>query len=143
MLLLAAVFLGHGLQCGSAAGDTGRPGVHPQASVVLAAGSGHVTPTAAGHGPGVAATAQPAAHHDATPAATAGRAPGHGHGPPGHLWGVCLAVLAAGLAVLVALAADRPLRPVPRAAWPAWLRDLRWPAPPRPPDLFALCVLRT
>ena len=145
MLLLAAVFLGHGLQCGSVAGGATH-GVHggdiPAVSVALTAADAHLTGSAAVHGADFPATAPPVADHDAVPT-TAGSAPEHGHGLPGHLWAVCLAVFAAGLAVLLALAGQRLLRPALPAAWPAWLRHLRRLAPPRPPDLFSLGVLRT
>ncbi|MGY1682428.1 hypothetical protein [Geodermatophilus sp. SYSU D01176] len=142
-LLFAAVLLGHGLQCGSAA-DGVVHGVHggdaAALSVALTAIDAHLSGSAADHGADVSATAPPATHHDAAPATTAGSAPGHWHGLPGHLWAVCLAVLAAGLAILLALAALR--QPWPTAS-PVRLRGLFWPTPPRPPDLFSLCVLRT
>ncbi|SDM08475.1 hypothetical protein SAMN05660642_01598 [Geodermatophilus siccatus] len=142
VLLLAAVFLGHGLQCGPGSGGAAHAGhgVDTAVAAAVTAADTHLTPSAVGHGGGAAA---PIAHDDAARAATAGSAPGHWHGLPGHLWAVCLAVLATGLAVLLSLAARRLLRQAPPAALPAWLRGLPRPAPARPPDLFSLCVLRT
>ncbi|WP_100501205.1 hypothetical protein [Geodermatophilus chilensis] len=146
VLLLAAVFLGHGLQCGSPAGGAAH-GAHdsdtPAVLVTLPATDAHLTPSAAGHGSEASVMAPLVAHHDAAPTTTVGSTPGHWHGLPGHLWAICLAVLAAGLAVLLILAARRLLRPAPSAPLPAWLRGLSWPAPLRPPDPFSLCVLRT
>ncbi|MGX5653662.1 hypothetical protein ACWKWC_02700 [Geodermatophilus nigrescens] len=156
MLLLAAVFLGHGLQCGSAADHTATAGaetahvaaVHDgralTASVVRPAGDAHLTGSAAGHVPAAAAATAPAPQLIAGAAAfevTAGPAPGHWHGPPGHLWMVCLAVLAAGMTVLLALLTPRLLG----LAAPAAARLRRGaicPALLRPPDLSSLCVLR-
>ena len=147
LLLLAAVFLGHGLQCGSpseGAAHAGHGGDVPTVSVTIAAAGAHLTATAAVGGADAEASAPPTRHSDAAPATTAGSAPGHWHGLPGHLWAVCLAVLAAGLAVLLVLTGPRLLRRrTPPAASPSWLRGLSWPVPPRPPDLFCLCVLRT
>jgi hypothetical protein len=60
----------------------------------------------------------------------------------GHLWALCLAVLAAGLAVLLlalvrrSLAIRLPL--LPRAIG----RALGSFSPPRPPDLYSLCLMR-
>jgi hypothetical protein len=54
---------------------------------------------------------------------------------------VCLAVLAAGLAVLLAVLAPRLLRLVAPAA-ARLRRGAVWPALLRPPDLSSLCVLR-
>ncbi len=147
LLLLAAVFLGHGLQCGSPSDGAAHAGPDrdiPTMSVTIAAAGVHLTATAAGHGADSAASAPPTTHSGTSPATTAGSAPGHWHGLPGHLWAVCLAVLAAGLAVLLVLTGPRLLRQrTPPAASPSWLRGLSWPAPTRPPDPFCLCVLRT
>lgn len=116
-LLLAAVFLWHGLQCEAFAGP---------------AHTGHVASAEQpSHGAGIptAAAAPTGAAEDP-------------HGVTGHLWAVCLAVLAVGLAVLLAVPALRGVRrarPGPRPSWP---HGLPWPVRPRPPDLLALCVLR-
>jgi hypothetical protein len=141
VLLLAAVFFGHGLQCGPA-GGAAHAGSGGDTAVVAAAGGAHLA--LADHGLGVP---DPAVFSDASsdsaPAAAVGSAPGHWHGLPGHLLAVCLAVLAAGLAGLLVLAAFPALRQTAQTGLPAWLRGLSWPVPLRPPDLFTLCVLRT
>ncbi|SOC46306.1 hypothetical protein SAMN05660748_0164 [Blastococcus aggregatus] len=148
LFLLAAVFALHGLQCTAAGTDH-------------AAGHGVVTGTLApagllGGGALTSATATPADAHGAhadplativAAAPTAGLlAAGHGStpvGPGGHLWTLCLAVLAAGLAVLlVSLLPRTPALPGPprarlRTRLPTGL------APLQPPDLHALCLLRT
>ena len=158
LLLLAAVFAMHGLQCTAAGAD--HAAGHGAAAVALAPaglldGGAHTsassTPTDA-HGahpdttPMIVAAAPPAgllaaaappasllaAGHDSTPAE-----------PGGHLWTLCLAVLAAGLAVLLTLLLPR----TPALLDPPWARlRTRLPAglaPLRPPDLHALCLLRT
>ena len=61
-----------------------------------------------------------------------------------HLWAACLAVLLAGMTLLVSAALLRraevaPVRgPTARLRWPSG-----WVHLPRPPDLFELCLLRT
>ncbi|MGY2080631.1 hypothetical protein [Modestobacter sp. SYSU DS0657] len=154
LLLLAAVFAMHGLQC-TAAGTEHAAG-HGTAAVAAA-------PTGLLEG-GLhtgAVSLAPQAHssvHDgehgsvhlsatmvaATPVAGL-LAADHGSAPAGavgHLWALCLAVLAAGLAVLLALLLPRLLTLLP-AAW-ARLRmhASAGLAPLRPPDLHALCLLR-
>ena len=140
LVVLAGVFAMHGLQCTS-----------------------HDLHTPAGHGAGatLVSLSLPAAVDavdpgppDALDGSGASAAPDHGEhaasppaldGPssplPADFWIACLAVLAAGLALLTAF-----LR-----AWPAadglapWVPVPRWVSVPtllRPPDLFALCVLR-
>ena len=84
----------------------------------------------------------PAAEHDAAPTTATGGTQGHWHGLPSHLLAACLAVLAAGLAVLLVLAALGLVRLVLAVARRSCVRDLPRPAPPRPPDLLSLCVLR-
>jgi hypothetical protein len=144
VLLLAAVFLGHGLQCSPAAGHTTNA-VHgegsPTASSALTATDTHRTdPTAhAAESPAMAAPAAPA---DATLATTVNSTPGHWHGLPGHLWMVCLAVLAAGLAVLLAVLAPRLVGLASPLTALSELHGARWPTPLRPPELSSLCVLR-
>ncbi len=145
-LLLAAVLLGHGLQCGSpsdGAADAGHDRDIPTVSAPMAAAGVHLTATAADHGADSSASAPLTTHSGASPATTTGSAPGHWHGLPGHLWAVCLAVLAAGLAVLFVLTGPRLLRRrTPPTASPSWLSGLSWPASAAP-DPFRLCVLRT
>jgi hypothetical protein len=151
VLLLAAVFLGHGLQCGSASEHTATAhtatahgGGSLTASGAAPAADIHLTAPTAGHAADTAVMAAPAAHLTtgaATSGVTADHAPGHWHGLPGHLWAVCLAVLAAGLAVLLAVLAPRLLGPASSVA-ARLRRGAVWPALLRPPDLFSLCVQR-
>ena len=66
--------------------------------------------------------------------------PGHGIGA--HLWSLCLAVLA-GMALLGALMVAGRLTAAIAGTAVRLLRGIgRWPGPPRPPDLAALCLLR-
>ncbi|MCF6509741.1 hypothetical protein E9549_20435 [Blastococcus sp. MG754426] len=150
LLLLAAVFAMHGLQCTTAATEH-APG-HGAAAIAAALPgppegglhTGAVSPDLSAHSSdhgsvhstaATVATAPPAgllgAGHDGAPAAAGG-----------HLWALCLAVLAAGLAVLLTLVLPRLLTLLP-AAW-ARLRTHVSPglAPLRPPDLHSLCLLR-
>jgi hypothetical protein len=125
LLLLAAVFAMHGLHC-AAAESSAPSGAHgtihavdhmttpPLAAAVTAATAG--VPLGVGH--------------DSTP-----------HGA-GHLWALCLAVLAAGLAVLLLALVRRStairLPLLRRATGQAW----EWLSPPQPPDLYSLCLMR-
>jgi hypothetical protein len=142
LLVLAAVFAMHGLQC--MAGGSGMDRGHAPASLVQPAGlliddlsvqrdTGPST-TARAFGP-----ERLGAHGDPAPVASTSSYP---TGSLDHLWTVCLAVLSAGLAVLLivlvhALTAGRlpALHPDVRP-WPPALHPLR------PPDPFFLCVLR-
>ena len=150
VLLLAAVFLGHGLQCAT----TGNGATHVGTAVgaghavsaddglsatAVAVGAAHAQPTASVT---VHTGTAPATEHDVAPAATTGGTQGHWHGLPGHLLAACLAVLAAGLAILLVLAALGLVRLVLAAARRSCVRGLPWLVPPRPPDLLSLCVLR-
>lgn len=149
LLLLAAVFAMHGLQCLSA--GTEHTAGHRAAAVAAAPaglleGGSHpamVDPGLDAHSgvdDGPHATVMVAA------ALSAGLLTAdHGSMPAGagvHLWALCLAVLAAGLAVLFALLLPRLLTLLP-AAW-ARLRThaSAGPALLRPPDLHVLCLLR-
>jgi hypothetical protein len=147
LLLLAAVFAMHGLQC--TAPGTGHAAGHDAAAVAPApaglldggARTGATSTPSDAHGAlldttaMVGAAAAPAgllAGHDSTPA-----------GAGGHLWTLCLAVLAAGLAALVTLLLPRTpaLLGQPRAR--LRIRPPAGLAPLRPPDLHVLCLLRT
>ena len=65
-----------------------------------------------------------------------------GHGVDSHVLAACLAVLLAALTLLAAaVATGQRARPVLRG--PTVRRRSGWTVPPRPPDLFALCLLRT
>ncbi len=148
LLLLAAVFAMHGLQCTAAGTDHAAGHGAATAAPAPAGLLGNGAHTGATNTP----TDVPGAHVDtlvmvvaAAPAAGL-LAAGHDSTPVGaggHLWTLCLAVLAAGLAALLVLLLPRtPTLPGPPRAW---LRT-RLPtglAPLRPPDLNALCVLRT
>jgi hypothetical protein len=138
LLLLAGVLAVHGLQC---AADGGHGATHvPAASVVL-------TTLSTGHAdaaPAVTALVAPASgeHTSATTTATAGdRGTGAPHESAGHLWTACLAVLAAAFAVLLAVLLARPAQLLRQALAHARAR-LGSLAPPRPPDLSVLCLLR-
>lgn len=129
VVLLAVVFLMHGVP---ATAQHSVPSPHVEMSADLAG------PDGAGTRP-VAVMAQPAAAHGAEQA-------DHGtssHSTASHAWNACLAVLLVGMALLVALAVRR------RPALPDYPAALRLrgsgacTAPLRPPELSALCVLRT
>ena len=138
LLVLAAVFAMHGLQCasdtshhltGQGVGSTvmsmSLPG--PFAAVDQAFVPELTPPEAPGH----------AAHMAPRPAPD-----GASSDLPADFWAVCLAVLSAGLALLAAvLLRARALAwaRAPAARRQAWVSA---PALRRPPDLFALCVLR-
>ena len=65
-----------------------------------------------------------------------------GHGLDSHVLAACLAVLLAALTLLAAaVGMGQRARPVLRV--PTVRRRSGWTVPPRPPDLFVLCLLRT
>ncbi|MCW2741628.1 MAG: exported protein of unknown function [Blastococcus sp.] len=135
LLLLAAVFSMHGVQCVAAHGEDGHGSTGSiTAALVESAAS---APVAMGHQvsgdvPRVAPLAAIAVlPHDSSTGDDAG------------LWAVCLAVLMTGVVLLIAVALVRreaafllPARAVP-ALW-----HTGWSRLPRPPDLSALCLLR-
>jgi hypothetical protein len=138
LLLLLAVVTAHALQCTAA--DGGAAPVPPIAMVAFAgpaAGDDH--PANSGH-----LAAPPATDHAVATASVFGgahdTAPGHA---AGHLWTVCLAVLAAGLAVLLLLLEPRSVHLAPAALTRALGRAAGSLPLPRPPDLHALCLQRT
>lgn len=130
MALLAALFLMHG----SPALATEQEAVprFQVATPTLEGGVGHLSVAALSSAD--AATAHEGARTD------------HGstsHTTASHLWKACLAVLLMGM-VLFAEAAFRRLPPsADRWVIPRVLGSTDWVHPPRPPDLAALCVLRT
>ena len=132
LLVLAAVFAMHGLQC--AAGD-GDGSAAASAHVVSPAHLGAVVLTAPG----------PAHVGEMSVAGTPDEPmPGHGgapHDTAAHLWTLCLAVLAAALAVLLTWLVPRARHLSAPALGYARARLLSL-APPRPPDLSAVCLLR-
>ncbi len=141
LLLLAAVFAMHGVQCMAAGSalDHGSTSLGAVASVGAPATAVHVGGVAeARPDHGLVAAAHGAEDVGAT-GSTGGSAPWH----DAHVLAVCLAVLLAGLTILGASALRRggavPLvRGSPMSArWPTG-----WARQPRPPDLSALCLLR-
>jgi hypothetical protein len=142
LLMLAAVFAMHGLQCTSAAAQS--VGVAP-AHIATAAPTSTDGHSAGATAPGPADLM--AADQAVTgPPAAASADPGHGstpHGSAEHLRTLCLAVLAAGIAVLLAMTGARLIQLASPALRRARTRVSGWLPPPRPPDLFALCLLRT
>ena len=146
LLLLAAVFTMHGLQCAGA--DSGASsGAH---GTVHTSAAAEPDPVLHLVGPGAAMAsaddmaASPLAA--AVTAATVGVPLGADHDSSphgaGHLWALCLAVLAAGLAALLLTLARR----LPEIRLPLLRRAIEqasgWLSPPRPPDLHSLCLLR-
>ena len=153
LLVLVGVFVMHGAQCTAAADDTGHPS--PAAHSTVLAPSGTLIHGAAEAAAVVAATGiapvgtglaamVPAAHPaSGSPAAVAvADSPrSDSHGTAGHLWTVCLAVLASALAVLLAvLLPHRGL--LARLALPRVRSRLGSLSPLQPPDLSELCLLR-
>ncbi|WP_138758594.1 hypothetical protein [Modestobacter altitudinis] len=142
LVLLAGVFALHGVQCAGAA-TTAHAGVASMTAAAAAA-SGGAAPWAATAADG---DGLHAGDHPATLVSAAGAAdPNHGSAPHdagGHLWTICLAVLATGLAVLLVLAGHRPVRRGPAALPRSLARVIGALVPPHPPDLHVLCVLRT
>lgn len=132
LVALSAVFLLHGVQC---AGHDFSPWADDGATTALtpAASSGHHVPSPAG------AHTFPVASYPLEPGSAGTQPP---HPSSGDLWATCLAVLAAGLALLVApLLRPRP-GPGPSGFRARVQRSTRGRALLRPPDLFILCVLR-
>lgn len=146
LLLLAAVFAMHGLQC--AAADSSAPaGVHGTVHAIAAAGP-DAAPNIVVPGPAMASvdhiTAPPLAA--AVTAATVGVPLGAGHGSTplgaGHLWALCLAVLGAGLAALLLALVRRSTAIAPPLLRRAIAPVRGWQSPLRPPDLYSLCLMR-
>jgi hypothetical protein len=148
LLLLAAVFAMHGAQCTAAAdgaASTSTPATAAVGATVLSPDHSHLAAAAFTALADPMGGAHPAgiAHVGPSGTAVAGAPAGHSgapHDAAGHLWTVCLAVLAAGLAVLHAVLTPRLTRLTSPAVTRvrARLRSLA----PRPPDLSALCLLR-
>lgn len=131
VLLAAAVFLMHGIPS-MVAGQSSTPTSH----VEMSASTGAVDVLAVAAMPG----AESAAAHGEGPAEREGPS----HSMASHAWNACLAVLLMGMALLVAAAFRRlpPLPPDHRVASRTG-GSIGWVRPPRPPDLAALCLLRT
>ena len=137
LLLLAAVFSMHGVQCVAADVDAGH----------VMTGTAHALVAAPVQAPSVGvglAIASSVAH---------GMAPGTavvtastGDGLPAHgaaFWAVCLAIVLTGIVLLGVVALIRtPWARAVRARAPSRLWRAGWSRLPRPPDLSALCLLR-
>ena len=144
LLLFAAVFAMHGVECIDTGNPTAGASHHSMTAAAAASASAH------GSGPGftesfelIVASTPTAALSPAAVSATPGMLDSGGHpmGLMGHLWTVCLAVLSVGLAVLLAARAVvnvRSRRPLPHGGFPCPRAQIRG----RSPDLVALCVLR-
>ena len=156
LLVLAAVLAMHGVQCTTAAAGPGQAAVHaghaPDAvslamtALVPGPVDAMVTAGIALADPiGAVTIAGSAVSGPATPggAAAAMSPAGQGglpHDAGSHLWTVCLAVLAAALAVMLEVLVPRSVHLTAPALGCARAR-LRSLAP-RPPDLSVLCLLR-
>jgi hypothetical protein len=144
VLLLFAVLFVHGLQCSSGGDVATHDAADPVISLAMtAATGGHAASGHAEHATGgPSPEAMPSADHAPAGVVPSGERDSVPHGA-GHLWVVCLAVLAAGLTALLRLLG---VRWVPRAvhALAGTLRTALGSLPSaRPPDLHALCLLRT
>jgi hypothetical protein len=136
LLLLAAVFSVHGVQCVAADVDVGHAMTVAGPALVDAAGEASAVD--------VGFAASPVLHGMATGIAvvssvTSDEVPGHGAA----FWAVCLAVLLTGIVLLGLVGLVRKVwaRAVrARAPSPLWREG--WFRFPRPPDLSALCLLR-
>jgi hypothetical protein len=143
LLMLAAVFAMHGLQCTSASAHsaTAGPGPVPVALTAPTTPGGHPADAAVPHLPGPMADDRGVAGLPALAPAGVG----HGstpHGSVERLWTLCLAVLASGVAVLLVVFGARLGQLTQQPPWRPGIRGLRWLSPPRPPDLSSLCLLR-
>ena len=158
LLVLVGMFVVHGAQCMTAADGAGHPTTAAHTAVLAPTGTlmhdaveattvtaaAGITPISALVGDTEPADTAPVVHSaTGSPAAVAvSDAPAAGsHGTAGHLWTVCLAVLAAALAVLLAVLLPHP-RLVSRVALLRVLARLKSLSLARPPDLSELCLLR-
>lgn len=143
LLALGAVFAVHGIQCLAAEATHGQHAMAVTASstalvATTSPGVGHTSADLAdghtstsGHASGAPATAIPGAPR------------GSSHDVAGHLWEVCLAVLAAGLALGLTALVDRVARRVVElTAIGPGSPGRRSGRLLRPPDLSQLCLLR-
>jgi hypothetical protein len=145
-LLLFAVLFVHGLQCGSAADGAAHLGADPMVSLGVTAAAADEADRADATAPHASPLAAALAHGADQMPAGAVLSSEHGgtsHPAAGHLWAVCSAVLAAGLAVLIALVGSRLVPRAPAALARTVSRAAGSLPLPRPPDLHALCLQRT
>ncbi len=151
LLVLVGVFVMHGAQCTAAADDAGHPSpaahspvLAPTGTLMHGAAEAATVVAATGIAPigTVLADTAPAAHPaSGSLAAGADSLPSDSHGVAGHLWTVCLAVLAAALAVLLAVLLPHPGL-LARLALSRVRARFKTLTPARPPDLSELCLLR-
>ncbi|MGY1858532.1 hypothetical protein [Modestobacter sp. SYSU DS0290] len=141
LLVMAGVFAMHGLQCATAHDAGHGSGLHPATTTLAAATAARPALALAGARPGHDTADGPVVAADLTAPTVVEheRAPGS---PAGYLWSLCLAVLAAGVTASCLLLAPRLLSVVARVPAQVCSRVGSWPAPLRPPDLAALCLLR-
>lgn len=152
LLVLVGVFVMHGVQCTTAADGVGHPSPAAHSAGLAPTGTPQSGPAeaAVAHAvvdTGVTGAVLPdtAADHPAPDQAQAAAVTADGAGAPhktaGHLWTVCLAVLAAALAVLLAILLPHPGL-LARLALTRVRALLRSVTAARPPDLSQLCLLR-
>lgn len=127
LLVLAAVFAMHGVQCTAGMSSPGIGDHAPSAGVAVAA-----VDAGGGLGPHADVAGTSRTGHDSSAPASSG-----------HLQALCLTVLAAAVAVLVVLLGDRACGLLLLPRWLPVLPRPGWTRPPRPPDLHTLCLLRT
>jgi hypothetical protein len=152
LLMLAAVFAMHGMQCTAAADSAGSAATTAHVTTTAHVGSVAMTALTPGHArpaPGAVSFDDPTPAHTtataivaAVPALVDAGHSGAPHDWAAHLWTACLAVLAVALAVLLALLVPRLVQMGPPVLRNARTRARGWLTPPRPPDLSALCLLR-
>lgn len=135
-ILLAAVFSMHGIPVLGADDATGSSGNVSHAVMVSVHHDAPVADVAPGPEP-VDGAAQLASGPPGQPA------PAGSEGMDAHVWGACLAIIFAGIALLTVIVVSRG-RSWFSTGWTASraaVTRLRW-APSRPPDLSVLCLLR-
>ena len=140
LLLLAAVFAMHGVQCVASdpAVEHGSSSLAAVSAVGGRAAAVHLT--AAAGMPDHFGVATAGGVRDAAPTPSSGLpAPWH----DAHVLAVCLAVLLGGLTILSAVARLRGRAiPLVRGSPRRRCRFAAWSVRPRPPDLSVLCLLR-
>jgi hypothetical protein len=141
LLILAAVFSMHGLQCVAADAGTTHPDVEAAHGPLVEVAESVVLSMAAAMADGVGGSA----HLDALESSSAASGhPGPMHSVV-HVLTMCLAVLMAGLAAMGALLLLRRVSAATAADVGALVRARSWWSSVearRPPDLAALCLLR-
>ena len=140
LLLLAAVFVVHGVQCMAADADGGHAAMAP---VVASAEMGHPSgrDAAADGAAGLVLTA--AVVHSVAGPLGAGLPVDRDSGHGADLWAMCLAVVVGGLVLLGAMGLLRHGTVTPVRGSPSRRFGTRIiPGTLRPPDLSSLCVLR-